>query len=315
MKIVILDASTLGDDIDLSMFSELGEVVIHKMTCPDEVAERISDCDVVIINKIKLNEDNLKYAKNLKLICIAATGFDNVSADDCKKLGIALCNVKGYSTDSVAQTTVALALSLSMHIPYFHNYVTSGEYTKSGVQNCLTPVYHEFSGKTWGIVGYGNIGKRVGYIARAFGCRVLAYSRTEKEGVECVSLDTLCRESDILSIHLPLSDETRGLIGKKQLEEMKNTAILINTGRGAVTDEKAVAEAIESGEIGGFATDVYSVEPIEETSPLTTLYGRDNVLFTPHLAWGAYESRMRCMNEIVLNIKAFFGNEVRNRIV
>lgn len=315
VKIVILDASTLGEDINLSMFSELGEVVIHNMTKPDEVADRIADCNVVVINKIKLNEDNLKFAKNLKLICVAATGFDNVSTEACKKLGIGLCNVKGYSTDSVAQTTVALALSLAMHIPFFNEYVVSGAYTKSGVQNCLSPVFYELSGKTWGIVGYGNIGKRVADIANAFGCRVLAYARTKKDGVECVSLDTLLKESDIVSVHLPLSDETRGLIGENELKKMKKSAILINTGRGAVTDEEAVAEAVESGEIGAFGTDVYSVEPIEENSPLTRLYGRENVIFSPHLAWGAYEARMRCMREIVLNIKAFFGGEKRNRIV
>ena len=315
MKIAVLDANTLGSDLDLSPLESLGETKVYQSTFPDEIADRIGDCDVAVLNKVKLNESNLHHAKNLKLICITATGFDNVSAEECKRRGIALCNVSGYSTDSVAQTTLAIVLSLCMHIPYFDRYVKTGEYTKSGVHNCLFPVFYELAGKTWGIAGYGNIGKKVGEAAKALGCRVLAFSRSPKEGAECVDLDTLCRESDIITLHLPLSEETRGIIGKERLLKMKKSAVLVNMARGAVTDEDAVADAVEHGEIAAFGTDVYSLEPIAQDSPLVRLYGRENVLFTPHLAWGAYEARVRCLNEVILNIKDFIAGGRRNRIV
>jgi len=315
MKTVILDSATLGDDLQVSTFFNIGELVEYKTTPPEEVINRISDCDVVVLNKVKLGEEQISAAKNLKLIAVTATGYDNVSIDSCKKHNVALCNVSGYSTDSVAQTTVASALYLSMHLPYFDNFVKDGSYTKSGVQNRLSPVFYEFRNKTWGIVGYGNIGKQVAAVAEAMGCKILAYARTNKSGVECVDIDTLCEQSDIISIHLPLSAETKELINADKLAKMKKNVILVNAARGAVTDESAIADAIESGKIGAFATDVYSVEPIQENSPLTRLYNKDNVLFTPHLGWGAYEARIRCIEEVVKNIDAFFKNEKRNRIV
>lgn len=315
MKIVVLDAATLGDDIDFSAFSEIGDVRIYQTTPQEKAAERISDCDVVVLNKIKLGEKELCAAKNLKLVCVAATGFDNISKEECAKRGVALCNVPGYSTDSVAQTTLAIVLSLAMNLSYFNNFVHSGKYTYSGLQNCLSPAFYELSGKTWGIVGYGNIGKKVSESAKAMGCEVLAFSRTQKPGAKFVDLDTLCEKSDVITLHLPLSEETRGIIGKKQLQKMKKNVILVNTARGAVTDEEAVAEAVENGDIAAFGTDVYSVEPIHEKNPLYRLLGRENVIMTPHLAWGAFEARNRCIEEIVLNIKAFYSAEKRNRIV
>ncbi len=315
MKIVVLDADTLGKDLDLSPFSELGEVYIYNTTLPEQVEQRLADCDVAVLNKVKVSEENLKGAKNLKLICITATGYDNVNLEDCRKLNIAVCNVSGYSTDSVAQTTIALALSLIMHIPFYDKYVKNGEYTKSGVANCLSPVFCELNKKTWGIVGYGNIGAKTAEIAKAMGCEILAYSRSKKQGVNCVSLDELLEKSDIVSLHLPLSNETRGIIGKKELEKMKKTAVLVNVARGALTDEATVAEAIKNGEIAAFGTDVYSIEPIREENPLFKIMDRENVIFTPHLAWGAYEARERCRDEVILNIKDFFDGGKRNRLV
>ena len=315
MKIVILDSSTLGEDIELSAFSEIGETVIYEKTAPHDAAERISDCDIAVLNKVKLGEEELSGAKNLKLICVAATGFDNISKEACKKRGIALCNVPGYSTDSVSQTTLSIVLALAMRLTFFNDFVQSGEYTKSGIQNCLSPTFYELAGKTWGIVGYGNIGKRVAEAARAMGCNVIAFSRTPKDGVECVDLNTLCKKSDIITLHLPLSEETRGIIGKAQLDMMKENVILVNTARGAVTDEAEVAKAVESGKIGAFGTDVYSIEPIQTENTLCRLFGRRNVIMTPHLAWGAYEARKRCIEEIISNIKAFLNGEKRNRIV
>lgn len=315
MKITVLDADTLGKDLDLSPFCELGDVDLYMATSPELVKQRIKDCDVAVLNKIKLNMENLKDAKNLKLICITATGYDNVNLDDCRKLNIAVCNISGYSTDSVAQTTIALVLSLMMHIPFYNQYVKCGEYTKSGVANCLSPVFCELRGKTWGIVGYGNIGAKTAEIAKAMGCEILAYSRTPKQGVTCVELDELLEKSDIISLHLPLTDKTKGLIAEKELKKMKKSAVLVNVSRGAVTDEAAVADAIKKGEIAAFATDVYSAEPINEENPLYKIMDRENVLLTPHLAWGAFEARERCRDEVILNIKDFFNGGKRNRLI
>lgn len=314
MKIVVLDAKTLGDDLTLDMFDEFGEAVIYDTTADDEVESRICDADIVILNKIKLNAENLPSAKSLKLICITATGFDNVDTEYCRAHDIAVCNVKGYSTDSVAQVTVAAALSLCTHIPEYSRYVADGSYTKSGVQNCVKPSFHEISGMTWGVVGLGAIGRRVARIAEAMGCRVIAFRQKPDSEFECTDLDTLCKSSDIISVHLPLSDRTREIIGRAQFAEMKDGAVFINMARGAVIDESAAAQAVKSGRLGGLGIDVYSVEPMSENHPYNEIMHMDNVLLTPHMAWGAYEARVRCMTEIAENIRAFLAGQRRNRV-
>ena len=309
MKITVLDAATLGEDVSFEVWENLGELKVYHTTPAEKVIERLKDSDVAILNKVKITREVVAALPNLKLVCVAATGFDNIDTAACKEHSVAVCNVKGYSTHSVAQITVTLALALATHLLEYN------EYTKSGVQNRLVPVFHELMGKTFGIVGLGNIGKQVVRVAEAFGCKVLCFKRTPDPDYNCVDLKTLLSESDIVSVHLPLSEETRHIIGEKELALMKNTAILVNAARGAVTDENAVANAIENGVIGGFATDVYSVEPLEENSPLQRINGHKNVILTPHMAWGAYESRLRCMNEIAKNITAFFSGEMRNRII
>lgn len=314
MKIAILDSATLGSDISFESFGRFGEVAVYERTAPDEVEQRIADCDVVILNKIKLGAGNLSRAGRLKLICVTATGFDNIDTGYCRKRGIAVCNVKGYSTDIVAQLTAAMALSLVCHLGEYDSYVKDGSYTASGVHNRLEPVFHELTGLTWGIAGYGAIGKRVADIARVFGCNVLAFKREPVTDTECVSLDELCRRSDILSVHLPLTDDTRGILDKRRIGLMKPGAILINVSRGAVADEAALALAVKSGALGGLGLDVYSTEPIQPENPLTSLFGMKNVVFTPHMAWGAYESRVRCMREVEMNIDAFLGGKHRNRV-
>ena len=313
MKIVVLDANTLGNDIHLEKFPLLRNAEIFPATKPEEVSDRISDCEVIVLNKVKLSEKNLSLAKNLQLICITATGYDNVDVEYCKNRGIYVCNVVGYSTESVAQVTVATALSLWMHLSCFERYVRDGRYTASGVQNCLYPAFLELNGKTWGIIGYGNIGKKVGEIARAIGCRVIYMRRSEDQNA--MPLDTILREADIISVHTPLSEETRHLIGKEELSKMKPGAILVNAARGAVLDEEAVCEAILNETLAGFGTDVYSTEPIPAGHPFEKLYHSDRVLFTPHMAWGAYEARRRCIEEIEENIRAYFAGEKRNRVV
>ncbi|MBR5859248.1 MAG: hydroxyacid dehydrogenase [Clostridia bacterium] len=315
MKIVILDAATLGDDIDLSLFDALGEVSVYHTTEPSLVAERVEDAEVCIINKVKLNGENLNNAKKLKLICVAATGYDNIDTEYCKQNGIAVCNVAGYSTNSVSQLTLAMVLSASVNLNAFSKAVSDGSYTRGGVQNILTPVYHELAGKVWGIVGYGGIGKKVGLAAKALGCKVVVNKRTPIEDEECLSLHELLRVSDIVTIHVPLTDKTRGMIGREELSMMKDGAFLVNVARGAVTDEAAVAEAVLSGKLGFFGCDVYSTEPMPESHPFQKIKDRRNVCLTPHMAWGAYEARERCMNEIKKNIISFTNGENRNRIV
>ncbi len=314
MKISILDASTLGADISYSSLEALGETVVYQTTAPSDVSANIGDSDVVIVNKIKLHEENLKSAVNLKLICVAATGYDNIDLNYCRANGIGVCNVVGYSTNSVAQITLAMALSLSSNLPAYTEYVNSGKYTKSGVANRLIPVYHELAGKVWGIVGLGNIGKQVGRVAKAMGCRVISFKRTPDREFPCCNLSYLFQHADIISVHLPLTEETRGIISKELIDTMKPDAILINVARGAVADEAALADAILDNKIGGLGIDVYSEEPFGDAHPFQKLLHHPNVCLTPHMAWGAYESRCRCLEEIVLNIKAFFAGEIRNRL-
>ena len=313
-NICVLDAATLGEDLDLTPLSAVGQVKVYATTAPEEVAERLVDCDMVLINKIKLGAQNLKWATRLKLICVAATGYDNIDVEYCRTHGIGVANVVGYSTNNVAQLTVAMALSLITHLPTYNRITADGSYTRGGVANCLTPAYHEIAGKTWGIAGYGNIGGAVGRIAEAMGCRVLAYKRTPVEGVACVDLETLCRESDILSIHLPLNDATRGILDAAHIAMLKQDAIVINVARGAVTDEAALAQALAEGRIGGLGVDVYSTEPFPETHPFYALRERENICLTPHMAWGSIEARRRCLQEIILNMEAFLRGERRNRL-
>lgn len=314
MKIVILDSKTLGDDIDFSLYDKFGEVTVYDTTMPQEVQNRICGADIIIVNKVKLNSENLSCAKNLKLICVTATGFDNIDLKYCRESGIGVANVRGYSTNSVAQVTVSMALSLVNHIPIYDSYVKDKSYTASGVQNCLVPVYHEIAGMTWGIVGLGAIGRKTAQIAKALGAEVIAYNRSQKEDYTYVGIDELCRKSDIISIHLPLNNGTKGLISAEKIAMMKNTAIVINVARGAVVDERALCSALLGGKIGGLGIDVYSVEPMQPDSPYNSILTCKNALLTPHMAWGAYESRVRCMQEIEKNITAFLNGETRNRV-
>jgi glycerate dehydrogenase len=315
MKISFLDALTIGTDIDLSLFKKYGELVVYQTTAQEEFEERTTDSDVIIVNKIKLNRTNLPTCKNLKLICVTATGFDNIDTEYCKENGIAVCNVVGYSTQNVAQVTVAMVLSLISHLTEYNRSVYDGTYSAGKSANILTPIYHEIYGKTWGIVGYGNIGKQVGAVAKALGCKVIVYKRTPTQEAECVDIDTLCKESDIISVHTPLNDGTRGIISRERIAMMKEDAILINVARGAVCDEEAIADAIIENRLGGVGIDVYSVEPFKADHPCAKIAGRDNVILTPHMAWGSYEARKRCCDEIALNIESFNEGGRRNRIV
>ncbi len=314
MNIVVLDAVTLGSDLDLSLFSDFGKLFLYPTTSFDEMAERVKDADILIVNKIRCNAMTLANASHLKLICVAATGYDNIDVAYCRQKNIAVCNVVGYSTDSVAQVTVSMVLSLLTHLGEYDAYVKSGQYACGAAANAVSPFYHELCGKTWGIYGFGNIGRRVAAVAEAFGARVIVCKKTPIQEYSCVSLDELCRESDILTVHTPLNDGTRESLNKERLAMMKKGSILVNVARGAVLDEEAVANAILSGHLGAFGCDVYSSEPFAADHPYTKLYHVPNVILTPHMAWGAKEARQRCAEEIKKNISSFLNGEKRNRI-
>ena len=315
MKAVILDSATLGDDIDLSPLSRVASVCEYRSTLPTEVEERIIDAEVVIVNKIKLGASNLENAKELRLICVTATGYDNIDTEYCQKRGIALYNVPKYSTDSVSQITVAMALTLASKLKEYTDFVSSGEYCTSGIANRLTPVYHELSSMTWGVVGGGAIGSRVASVAEALGCKVLMCRRRQDERYENCNIDDICRRSDIISLHVPLTEDTEGLINAQRISIMKKTAILINVARGKVTDEEALVKAIEEDRIGGIGIDVFSTEPFGTDHPYSRILNRPNVCLTPHMAWGSYESRARCVETIAKNITSFENGNPENRII
>ena len=314
MNIVILDYATLGYDLDLSSAEKYGTVIKYETTAQADARERVKDADIVIVNKIKMNESVLSGADRLKLICETATGYDNIDIEYCKKHKIAVANTPAYSSPCVAQVTVSMVCSLITHLTEYKRCVASGDYTEGGVANCLVPVYNELNGRTWGIIGYGNIGKAVGRVAEAFGCRVIVNKRTPSDDCECVDVDTLCREADIISIHCPLSNETRNLIDERRFSLMKKNAIVINVARGAVWDEKAAANAIKDGKIGGLGCDVFTLEPFSKEHPFYEIKGLDNVILTPHMAWGSFESRTRCFNTVISNIENYLKGTPTNLV-
>lgn len=314
MKIVILDYASMGEDLDYSVLEEFGEVEKYESTTQAQIGDRLRDADIVMLNKIRLGAQQLGAAPHLKLICEFATGYDNIDVAYCASHGIAVCNVRGYSTHSVAQLTVAMVLTLIQKLPAYSAFAASGAYTESGIPNRLTPVFSELYGKTWGIVGLGNIGREVAGVARAFGCRVIACKRTPDPDFCCVDIDTLCREADIITLHTPLTDETRGLLSRERIGQMKQGAIVVNVARGAVTDESALADALVQGKLGGLGVDVYTVEPFGKDHPFYAIAGHKNLCLTPHMAWGAYEARVRCLSEVAENIRAFLRGERRFRV-
>ena len=318
MKIVELDRETLGYDIDTSVLKTIGSFEEHEAADLETTREYIKDADVIIFNKTKMNEELLKDAPNVKLLAITATGFDNIDLEYCKSRGIAAANVKAYSTPAVAQHTFAMALFILEKISYYDEYVKSGKNSsQSGFCN-FDEKYNELSGKTWGIIGMGNIGRSVAKIAEAFGCKVIFYSASGNStctDYERVDLDTLLKESDVLSIHCPLSDRTRNLINRDTLKLMKKSAILINVARGPVVNDADLAEALNNGTIAGAGLDVLGVEPMEKDNPLGLIKDSRKLLITPHMAWASVESRQRCFDEVLLNIKAFIEGRERNRLV
>lgn len=315
-KIVILDGKTLGD-ISLEKLSEIGEVRYYDTTDISEVKERVREANIVLTNKVVLNRENLSEANNLEFIAEVATGFNNIDIEYAKEKGIGVANVAGYSTNAVVQHTFAATLALLDEVAYYDNYVKSGEYSKSGLFTCLDRSYYEIEGKTWGIIGLGNIGKKVAKIAEAFGAKVVYYSTTginSNNDFSRVSFDDLLSKSDIISIHAPLNENTLGLINYEALCKMKNSAVLVNMGRGPIVVEEDLARAIDEDRIRGAALDVFEVEPIKINSPLLTMKNKDRIILSPHIAWASVEARERLFNEVVENITAFYNGEIRNRV-
>lgn len=314
MLIKVLDRIALGMDTPLNGLSKFGEVEIYDSSTNKELIDRISNAEVIVINKLKITGEVIDAAKSLKLICIFATGYDNIDVACAKEKGIAVCNVPGYSTDSVVLFTVANVLALYSHLREYNDYVVSGEYTRSGKANLLTPVYHEMSGKTWGIIGCGNIGKSVAKVAEALGAEVITYQRHKQEGYELVALEELCARSDIITIHCPLNADSRGIIDMERIKLMKPDVIIVNEARGAVVNEADIASALKQGLIGGYGSDVYSEEPFGEKHPFFDIKKMKNVILTPHAAWGAYEARSRCIDIICQNIDAYINGKILNRV-
>lgn len=315
-KIVILDGKTLGD-ISLEKLSEIGEVRYYDTTDISEVKERVREANIVLTNKVVLNRENLSEANNLEFIAEVATGFNNIDIEYAKEKGIGVANVAGYSTNAVVQHTFASTLALLDEVTYYDNYVKSGEYSKSGLFTCLDRFYYEIEGKTWGIIGLGNIGKKVAKIAEAFGAKVVYYSTTginSNNDFSRVSFDDMLSKSDIISIHAPLNENTLGLINYEALCKMKNSAVLVNMGRGPIVVEEDLARAIDEDRIRGAALDVFEVEPIKINSPLLTMKNKDRIILSPHIAWASVEARERLFNEVVENITAFYNGEIRNRV-
>ena len=310
MKIVFLDAKTIGEDIDLSGFDELGEVVKYGFSTAEEARERSKDADVLVLNKVQVNEQTIGAAKHLKLVCVTATGTNNLDKEYLAKQGIEWRNVAGYSTESVAQHTFAMLFYLLEKLQYYDNYVKSEKYVNDVSFTHFAKAFHELSGKTYGIIGLGNIGRRVADIAKAFGCHVIYYStsgRNSQPGYERVSFDELLERSDIVSIHAPLDENTLGLMNQKAFAKMKSSAILLNVGRGPIINEADLAEALNNRMIAAAGLDVLSVEPMQPENPLRGIKDSERLLITPHIAWAGVEARMRLMDIILNPIKEFFA--------
>lgn len=307
MKIVFLDAATLGDT-SLAPVAALGELVTYSVSAPDEALERVSDAEVLIVNKAKVTRELLDAAPKLRLICEAATGINNIDAVAAAERGIPVRNVAGYSTDSVAQLTWAHILSLSGQAPYFDGRVKDGTYSSSGLFTDLSLNWNELAGKTLGVIGMGAIGSKVARIGEAFGMKVVYYSTSGtshcKEYVS-LPLREFLAASDVVTIHAPLNERTEGLLGADELRLMKRTAVIVNVGRGGIVSEAALAEAVDKGIIAGAALDVFEREPIPVGSPLLSVSHPERFRFSPHTAWASVEARRRLVDAIAENIRSF----------
>lgn len=307
MKIVFLDRKTLGDDICLEGFETYGKVITYESTSKDETLQRVQGADIVVTNKVVIDKDIIDNS-DIKLICIAATGMNNIDLDYAAQKKIVVKNVAGYSTSSVAQLTIAYVMHFVNQINYYDSF-GKNEWKDSDIFTHLDRSFYDLDGKKWGIIGLGSIGKQVAKVADAFECEVSYYSTSGKNSCDQYpqkDLDKLLQESDIISIHSPLNDQTNNLINSSNLGQLKDNAILLNLGRGGIVNEKDITDEIEKRKIY-FATDVVSKEPIESSSPLLTIKKKDQLILTPHIAWGSQEARKRLVDGIIQNIEDFLA--------
>ena len=315
MKIVVLERNSVGLDVSVDEIGTLGDVSVYPNTTAADVKDKIKDAEIIVANKAPLNEDTLRGAENVKLICEFATGYDNVDLAYCKSRGIKVANVVNYSTDAVTQHTFALCFYVLEKLRHYDEYVKSGAYAAQERFSNFDIPFAELAGKTWGIIGMGHIGRKVASVAQAFGCKVIFYSASGSSTCteyERVDFDTVLREADFLSLHCPLSDRTRNLIDAEAFQKMKKSAILINVARGPVVNEEALYEALTEGTIAGAGLDVLSAEPMKESNPLSRIQDSNKLIITPHLAWASIEARRRCVSETCKNIEAFLKGENRN---
>lgn len=310
MKIVFLDAKSIGEDIDLSAYDALGEVIKYDFSTAEEAAVRSVDADVLVLNKVEVNEKTIGNASHLKLVCVTATGTNNLDKAYLEKRGIAWRNVAGYSTESVTQHTFAMLFYLLEKLPYYDRYVKDEKYIGDKMFTHFDKHFGELAKMTWGIIGLGNIGRRVAAIAEAFGAQVIYASPSgaaPQEGYHQVSLDTLLETSDIVSVHAPLNEHTEHLMNLNAFCKMKKSAIFLNLGRGPIVVEADLKTALETNEIQAAGLDVLCVEPMSEDNPLRGFTDSNRLLITPHIAWASIEARTKLMNIIAGQIKEFFG--------
>jgi glycerate dehydrogenase len=314
-KICILDASTLGEDVDLSALKKFGEVLVYDITAPENVVERIKDSEIIVTNKVVLNRSTLEQSPQVKLICVTATGTNNIDLEYTRRKSITVTNVAGYSTNSVVQHTFAMLFYLLESLPYYDSYVKSGHYAESKIFTHLDRPFYELHGKTWGIIGLGTIGRAVAGVAQAFGCQVIYYSTSGKNDnpdYTRADLVDLLQTADIISIHAPLNERTLNLLDYERLQLMKPHAILLNMGRGGIVNEAGLARTLDEGVIGGAALDVLEREPVYKENPLLKVKQRDRLFITPHIAWASREARNTLLKEIVNNIEGFLKGSPRN---
>ncbi|MEZ4902020.1 MAG: D-2-hydroxyacid dehydrogenase [Spirosomataceae bacterium] len=311
MKIVFLDARTLGDVPNMGQLADLGELILHPDTQSDQVAERIQKAEVVISNKVKITRDVMQQTPTLKLICVAATGMNNVDLTAATELGIQVKNVKGYSTDSVAQQTFALLLALLHNTAYYDGYVKMGEYSKELIFTHLGHPFWELRGKRFGILGLGEIGRQVAVIATAFGAEVVYFSASGQDydvPYQRLELNEFLQTCDIVSIHAPLNTATDNLLNYARIAQMKPSALLINTSRGGIVNETDLTTALDKDLIAGAAIDVFTQEPIADGHPYLHLRKKEKLLLAPHIAWSSVESRMRLVDKVAENIQTYLAH-------
>ncbi len=308
LRIVFLDIKTIGEVPNLDKLKQLGTFKSYPVTKPDQTAERIDDADVVITNKVVLDNLLIEQAKNLKLICVAATGMNNIDRAAAEENNVKVKNVAGYASDSVAQGAFAMILHLTYNLPEYDHYIKSGEYSESDIFTKQDRNYRELNKKRFGIIGLGNIGSRVAAIAEVFGSEVVYYSTSGKntdQPYPCLELDELLKTSDIVSIHAPLNENTENLISYEQLKLMRRSALLINTGRGGIVNEEDLSRALDESLIAGAGLDVFEQEPIERDNPLLSVKNRSKLVMTPHITWASVEARTELVDGIVRNIEEF----------